>query len=319
MRFSKLALLGAFIITLGIAGCNENDNPVTPPTAPNAPTGLMATSRSATSIGLKWTAPAAGVTPTGYMITYTPAGGTAQTMDVASTSTATDITGLTEGKIYTITVSAKNSTAVSTASSAVMWAPASRLTGTFKIYSSKSTANGSGLRFSPAAVLKIADGPEWDICFDDKDGRPLVGSPGVSGYVDANNQFPGAKDAKIVALGRDYLGVNSLDDIYDVDSLSVAPTGGFKEVLKDLSTVPDKTKGYGFVVRSRKTVSDPTVVNFAKVLVKSDGSKFVQGTAPEEYIEVEVSYQTITNVPFALVMPVIKAEEARKSKQSPTK
>lgn len=316
MRFSKLALLGAFILTLGIAGCNENDNPVTPPTAPNAPTGLMATSRSATSIGLKWTAPATGVTPTGYSIKYTPVGGTAQTMDVATTSTTADITGLVEGTIYTITVSAKNSTAVSTASSAVMWAPAKRLTGTFKIYSSKSTTNGSGLRFNPADVLKIADGPEWDICFDDKDGRPLVGSPGVSGYVDGNNQFPGQKDAKIVALGRDYLGVNSLDDIYDVDSLSVAPTGGFKEVLKDLSTVPDKTKGYGFVVRSRK---DPATVNFAKVLVKSDGTKLVQGTAPEQYIEVEVSYQTITNTPFALVMPVIRAEEARAAKHAPIK
>lgn len=172
-------------------------------TTHNAPTGLIAQpQKSATSIALKWTAPAAGVTPTGYAVKVTPPGGTAQTIDITGAATTmAEITGLTEGTIYTFTVSAKNSTAVSSASNAVMWAPAKRLTGTFKLFSSKSTTNGSGLRFDPAAVLKIANRPSWDICFDDKDGRPLVGSPGVSGYVDNNNQFPGAKDAKLVAIG----------------------------------------------------------------------------------------------------------------------
>lgn len=313
MRFTKLALAGVMIFALGIAGCNENDNPITPPTAPDAPTGLMATSKNATTVSLKWTAPAAGVTPTGYEISYA-AGGTTKTMDASATSA--DVVGLNEGTIYTFSVKAKNGTASSSASNAVMWAPAKRLTGTFKLYSSKSSANGSGLQFSTASVLKIGQGELWDICFDDKDGRPLLGSPGVSGYVDANNQFPNGKDAKIVALGRDYLGVNSLDEIFDVDSLSVAPTGGFKEVLKDLSTVPDKTKGYGFVVRSR---TDAATVNFAKVLVKSVGGNFVQGTGDEKFVEIEVSYQTMVNTPYALVAPLARIEAERKAKHEAVK
>lgn len=309
MRLAKFALAGVMILALGIAGCNENDNPTNPPATPNAPTALMATSRSETTVGLKWTAPATGAAPTGYTVNYTANG---VTNSLNTTGTTLDVPGLTEGTIYTFTVVSKNGTASSVASGAIMWAPAKRLTGTFKIYSSKSTTNGSGLRFNPAAVLKIDQGEQWDICFDNKDGKPLVGSPGVSGYVDVNAEFPNGKVVKLVATGRDYTGVNSLDEIYDVDSLSVAPTGGFHENLKDLSTVPDQTKGYAFVVRSRV---DPNTVNFAKVLVKSNGTGFVQGTGNEQYIEVEVSYQTLTNVPYALVAPLEQAAKLRENNQ----
>ncbi len=314
MRFTKLTLAGMVIIALGIVGCNENNNPVNPPVTPNAPTGLMATSRNSTTVGLKWAAPATGAVPTSYTVSYTM-GSMPMTQDV-STGTSVDITGLTEGTMYSFTVKANNGTASSVASDTVMWAPAKRLTGTYKLYSSKSSTNGSGLSFSLASVLKIDQGDKWDICFDDKDGKSLVGSPGVSGYVDNNYSFPNGKSAKIVAIGRDYLGVNTLDDVYDVQALNVAPSAGFQENLKDLSTVPDQTKGYGFVVRSKV---DAQNVNFAKVLVKSSGTGFVQGTGNDKYIEVEVSYQTLPNVPYALVAPLDRIEKDRVARQQITR
>ena len=67
----KFPALMFALLALVAVSCNTNDDPVDPNgTKPNMPTSVKAQSRSATSVGLKWDAPAGGVTPTGYRIYY---------------------------------------------------------------------------------------------------------------------------------------------------------------------------------------------------------------------------------------------------------
>jgi hypothetical protein len=101
----------------------------------------------------------------------------------------------------------------------------------------------------------------------------------------------------LVSLGRLYTGVNSLDEIYESEDLSIIPaTSKFEEKLIDLASVTDKTKGVGFVCRYKE---DDDTRYYAKVVVKSDGTSIVRGSGSNAFIEVEVSYQKEKNVPYA--------------------
>jgi hypothetical protein len=296
----KLNIVVLALTALVMVGCNTNDvvDPG-PKTAPAAPTNLMAKSVSETKIGLKWTASTGSVIPTGYKIIVREKGAaSSQTLD-AGTSTVTEISSLTEGKIYEFSVYAVNDTAKSAATAVVEWAPARRATGTFKLYSSNNTTNGSGLAIvgmTTPAVLKISQGDLWDICFDDKTaGDPLLGSPGQSRYVDNNYKFPNGKDAKVVYLATlQYPSVNSIDEIYETSALMIPSSNG--EKMLKLSTVTGTT-GFGFVIGTKNADNS---VNFSKIVVKRVGGNLVQGTGADSFVECEVSYQYFKDVPYAL-------------------
>lgn len=296
----KLNIVVLALTALVMVGCNTNDvvDPG-PKTAPNVPTGLMAKSISETKIGLKWTASTGTVIPTGYKIVVREMGAaSSQTLD-AGTSTVTEISSLTEGKVYEFSVYAVNDTAKSTATGIVQWAPARRATSTFKLYSSNNSTNGSGLAIfgvTSPSVLKVSQGDLWDICFDDKTaGDPLLGSPGQSRYVDGSYKFPNGKDAKVVYLSAlQYPTVNSIDEIYETAALMIPASNG--EKMLKLSTVTGTT-GFGFVIGSKNSDNS---VNFAKVVVKRVGGNLVQGTGADSFVECEVSYQTFKDVPYAL-------------------
>lgn len=296
----KINVAVLILAALVMVGCNTND--VTDPgpkTAPAAPTGLMAKSDGATAVGLKWTPSAGTVTPTGYKIVVHEKGvATSQTID-AGTSTNVSVTGLTEGKIYAFSVYAVNDTAKSAATAELEWAPARRATGTFKLYSSQNSTNGSGLSIfdsSSPAVLKISQGELWDICFDDKTaGDPRVGSPGASRYVDNAYKFPNGKLSKTIYISdKQYGSVNSLDDIFETKALAVPADSG--EAMLQLNSVSG-TSGFGFVIGTKNADNS---INYAKVLVKRTGGTFIQGTGADSYIECDISYQTMKNVPYAL-------------------
>jgi hypothetical protein len=53
--------------------------------------------------------------------------------------------------------------------------------------------------------------------------------------------------------------------------------------------------GQGFYVRTGTTGS----YRYARVFVKNVGGKLLQGTVPERFIELEISYQQAPNVPYA--------------------
>ncbi len=296
-RFGWIA--GVLTLLLVVASCEETTTPDPAPTAPNAPTELMANSTNATTVTLKWVKAATGQAPTGYIIYYTEAGTTdTRTLEVSGGNTTTaPVSALTEGKIYQFYVRAVNDTAKSAASPAVSWAPAKRFTGTFKLYGSSNSTFGSGLSLREGRVVKIDEADKWEFCFDDKDGRPLVGSPGVSGYTP-----PGSMEFPIVSIDSvgtsQYVRANSLDEVFDVRALDM-PVGKYTEILENLAGFSNPNTGVVFFLRSR--VGTTSTVNFAKILVKpnSTGTGFVNGTGADAYVEVEASFQTVSNVPYA--------------------
>jgi hypothetical protein len=77
--------------------------------APGSPTSLAGSAGNA-SVALTWSAPAYEGTSaiTGYRVEYTPSGGSASTVDTASTSTSYTLTGLTNDTAYGIRVAAIN-------------------------------------------------------------------------------------------------------------------------------------------------------------------------------------------------------------------
>lgn len=302
MNFQKRILASLVLAsTVFFVSCEENSilDPGTGGT-PMAPTNVRVSTRTETSIAVRWSkAVGDTINVTGYDVIATPATGSAIT--VPSTDTTVVVSGLTSGTVYTFTVKAKSGSTLSSASNGVMWAPAKRTTVAGRMYVSASSL-GSGLNLSTGGNLTIANGGQWDLCLDDKDGRILVGSPGVSGYVNNSFQFPNGQDARIVRLRNMTTRAASLNDIWESSSLGNAgDETTFKEQLFDLSAASlDKTTGIGFVAAVFSGANTTTPVNYAKVLVKAVGGSFVQGTGDGRYVEVEVSYQTSQNTPYAI-------------------
>lgn len=90
-----------------------------PATTPSAPTGVTVSRLTATSASVGWTAPASdgGQTVTGYTVTATSSDGGA-TVTASPSSSPVTLTGLTDGKTYTVVVSATNLMGTGTSSSA---------------------------------------------------------------------------------------------------------------------------------------------------------------------------------------------------------
>lgn len=90
-----------------------------PATTPSAPTGVTVSRLTATSASVGWTAPASdgGQAITGYTVTATSSDGGATVTSSPSSSPVT-LTGLTDGKTYTVVVAATNLMGPGSASSA---------------------------------------------------------------------------------------------------------------------------------------------------------------------------------------------------------
>lgn len=305
-QLKKFPVLLIALVALVAVSCNTNDDPVDPSgTKPGKPTSLQAQSRTETSVGLRWSAPASGATPTGYRIYYNAVGTTTKTAVDVSGATATSgvVTGLTVGTVYQFTVQAMNGSEQGDPTSITEWAPAHR-SGVIKLYSYQNTTNGSGLIVFDGNPrdAKVSLGDRWDLAFDDKDdpAHPKICSPGFAkGYVDqsTNRFFIGDLLSRVTYLGRQYTGINNLDEIFETEDLNDTTLTNLKEAAYDLSSVGG-TGGLAFVFAHK---NGPTSFTYGKILVQRNGS-LVQGSDPNKFIEVIVSYQTAADVPYALRM-----------------
>ncbi|MBI3259750.1 MAG: fibronectin type III domain-containing protein [Ignavibacteriae bacterium] len=281
----KMLLVALSFATLLAVGCNEN--PIDPVvTVPNAPTGLMANSLGADMIGIKWTAPTGEYT--GYKIKLSATGMTDTTYTITDKATTMfSVSGLTEGTRYTFAVSSVNGTTSSANAATITWSPASRFTqikgNNIQVYE-YSSLKGSGLRLfdpstgAPAVYSKEAGGDKWDIAFNN-DGTPDsidAGSPRLL-YTLLN--------PRITLVGK-ITPANSLDEVYETGDLTASAETYFS--LPNVSTT-----GYVFVVKTAEG-------NYAKVFVKQLLGKILQGTIlDDQYVTVEISYQSVANVPHA--------------------
>ncbi len=285
-----LALATALVV---LPACESETTPTDPvETKPVAPTALMATSLDADKIALKWTI-ADDTARKGYVITVknmtTNQSNDMTVADEASTNMS--ISGLTEGVVYSFTVRAINVTVESDPSPTIMWSPAKRFVTNLKLYETESE-QGSGIQLPSTAGLTVAAGDKWDICLDTRDESFDIGSPTVSSYTDSTGTkfIKGGLPARVTLLGKVWGNVASLDEVYESVDLT---SETLEESLYNFNAQNTAGAPFAFVVKTESG-------NFAKVLVKAVGGKLLQGTAPDRFVELEVSYQSGADVPYAV-------------------
>jgi hypothetical protein len=297
MKFKAKALFAAAMMCALVAvGCNENtDDPVTG--APSAPTGLMANSKDFQTVNLKWTASASASSAdfSAYELIVTPANGTAGApITIAKGATTYSVTGLTEGTVYTFSLKAKSTATTNNTSSAatVQWSPATRYSGV-KLYETASADFGSGIDLSngTGAVTKVSNGSNWDLALDTRVINGVIdnglGSPSVLTYTITNPRAT-LISSKVVSSGA-----TSLDDVFETQALGDAAVNMKPDSARYIR-VDNFSNNIVFFAR---TVEG----NFAKILVKAAGGKLLQGTSPNRYVEMDISYQSAVNVPYAFV------------------
>jgi len=283
-----LRLLAASVAALTIivlVACDGTTTPVTV-TVPNAVDSLKATSIDAATVRLKWNA-SSTTNINGYRVTILNSASGAAIGTTNVSGTMIDVNGLTAGTVYLFRVQTRTADTVSTARE-IRWSPAVRVTtmqgAAVRIYETAS-GFGSGLAIQGgiARNLIVASGADWDFGIETRSADTLrIGSPGSLNY--SSIVRTPATDTR--TGDQLYLNVDSLSQVFDTQ-VQMGAAGSFAIPLRTI------TKGLVLAIQTRAG-------NFAKIFVKSANNSLLQGTAPNRYVEVEISYQPVANVPYAL-------------------
>jgi hypothetical protein len=305
MNVRKLFLSGAFAALMGFVAIGCNENPIADPG--NGPANLKASSTSATSVALSWDALSGA---TSYRISWTGSGAAGSGSVDNVTGTTYEAEGLTANAQYTFSVAANTADGLSDAST-IVWAGADRFNETstagqkIRMYEAEST-NPSGLNLfvnsAPRMVslLPTATGAKAQLAMfiypRTSGGTPdsiIVGPVyALTEYrVSAGNDFS-RMDTNVFISGTTYQ-ASSLDTWYLSQPLNqlIDPTSN----VKAYKFTPATTTGQGFIVRTGTAGN----YNYARVVIKALGNSLVQGSYPNRYVELEVSYQTVANLPYA--------------------
>lgn len=311
-NLTPLLMGGLMMAALGFGSTGCNENTVDPNdstgngTAPSAPTGLMAVTQGPTQVGLKWT-PSTDTGSISYSIEAIPtgavvAGDTVRVTAAVGASTVT-VTGLGSNKAYTFHVYSVRSTVKSTSSAQITWAGASRHSTsgtTMRMYEFDSQL-GSGLTVDPAkggpaniSVRNASTDVQLAMYNLDNLGANdtiLIGAAyAIEAYRNVN-----AFDINTYVSSQIFA-VPSLDQWYENADLTTRfDNTGNLYYYKVLETVGGSNT-YMFYLRTGTAGS----YHYARVLLKKDGSgRILQGTAPNRYVEVEISYQLTPDLPYA--------------------
>ena len=280
------------LLTLLMLVSCEETNPVETPDIPSAPKNLRANARDEASIAIKWDASASESDTMVYYIEISSTGS-----DVIAPVTANKsqhswvFTTLKPGNKYTFTVYSKYSGGSKcTNPPSIMWATAKRIKDAM-LYETASSY-GSGLALYDATTggaknYKVANGDKWDIGLDTRkvgtNDEWDIGSPSLLSY-----NYPSGTRTTLTQQKTNYEATNNItniDDVYDTDIL--APD------IARYYDFTDVTTGFVFAVKTADG-------NFAKVFVKANGGKLLQGASPNRYVVVDISYQMTSGIPYAL-------------------
>ena len=125
MKLRNLFLL-LFAAIFAFSACDNTDNPVNPAEKPQPPTDLQATSKSSSSILLKWTA-SASETSTDfkeYELRITGGANPIQPIPINKGITSVEVGNLDEGTVYTFSIYGKfNDGTVSETAAQIQWSP----------------------------------------------------------------------------------------------------------------------------------------------------------------------------------------------------
>ncbi len=304
MKIANFLLSGLLVASMGFMATGCNENPTEPgdnnnPGAPLAPKNVQVTSLGAASVGLKWEAPADTGTIT-YRVKWVPeTGSDSGSVDVATTSTSIS-SGLAINKAYTFSVYSVRSNVMSSAIS-IKWAGAQRYgqTESIRIYETASD-NGSGLTLDPpngprnvkvGASNTVPNSVQLAIYTKASDPNNFEIGPA---YAFTEYQNADKFDQRVYVSTLSYP-AQDLNSWYAVEDISQhIPTDGNIRAFT-FPVAETGTTGQGFYVRT----GDVGTYHYARVFVKKSGGKLLQGTTPNRYIELEISYQQSPGLPYA--------------------
>jgi hypothetical protein len=305
-KFAFLAV--ALIFTaLFFNACDNTTNPVdnTQPT-PNAPTNLQASSKDS-SVMLKWTGSASESNSlfAGYVLKIT-GGSPMAPISLTAAQNPYEVKGLENGVEYTFSLQAKFTNDSLSTPVTIKWSPATRFTSNengapIRIYESASPFGSGLVIFNPSTEAptsaNIADGANWTLGLYTYNDALKIGSPKLLDY--SYGTTPATVEIADVITG-----VNSIEDIYDSQALNAK---NFSEKVIDL-----KQYSSNIVLILRHHQTGKSDWNYAKVLVKYTGGAFLQGTANNRYVEMIISYQKVTGMPYAKVKDSQKSDNNNK-------
>lgn len=309
--------LAAIAVTAALfIGCEDTGTNTPVKFIPAPPSNLMALSLSETSIRIKWTpSPSeSNAEFKGYRIIAKSGTQTFNPITTGKGETIVDLLGLDAGKIYDISVMAYTNDTVSSAIT-ISWAGAKRFRG-IRAYETASV-NGSGIRLSDGMNLTIANGTQWDVCLDTRtvggQDNWAFGSPQASTYTDDNGRFirgaQAGQPAKVTVIFSDstaqgytpfFIVADSLEAVFESQALGT----GKKQVQIMLENLQNQARSIVFYAKTAEG-------NFAKILLKAANGSILQGTAPNRYVEIDYSFQTAANVPYALAKGIPPADNPR--------
>jgi hypothetical protein len=292
--FSRLAVIAA--VGFAFASCTQEETVATG----NGPTSVAANSRSATSIGVAWHRQSTDVTVDTVIVMAN--GAVVKTQLTSSTDTTAVVEGLSLNTLYTIYVGSQ----AGRSATPVTWATAIR-TENLRLYeTADNTAghfsglvlNGNDIGLGPnaATVSVSASAPNRafsDIIFASDTSNHTSFLTIVSPAVTTLSGIDAGKYTKFSNATQVAGGMNSI--YYTGDLRSTITTSG--------------TNIINAIELNTTTSAQPLVFNvltadnhFARVEVlpqASNGGRLHGGTAGTNYIDVSVSYQPLTNTPYA--------------------
>lgn len=296
--FSYFSIIFSVVV---FSACEETTTTTETPLV-SGPDSMKATSINETTVRLRWilSSDESKTYFKDYILYITP--GAFQPKVLSKGTNTIDVTGLTDGTIYTFELKARNTDdKESTTSATIKWSPAFRFTTNIndepiRIYETASLL-GSGLQlYEPTSgkpkTLKVASGEFWNLGLYTKNDEVSIYS---ANYIYNNNlyNFPTSPSYITEISGVIFL-TNTLDNVFDSQALDAK---NFNTNFPINLTDPDLKNGAVFIVRTK--VAGQTDWNYAKVLVKPGISGLLQGTADNRYVELVISYQKKAGVPYA--------------------
>ncbi len=302
MKIKILLALVAFSFSLlFFTSCEESTTTEPTPTV-TGPDSLKATSIDSATVRLRWKlSPDESKSYFKDYVLYISPGAFAPKVISKGTQTI-DVTGLTDGTIYTFELRARNTEDKESVGSArIQWSPAFRFTTNIndepiRVYETASSF-GSGLQlYDPTSgkprTLKVASGEFWNLGLYTKSGQISLFS---ANYIANNNlyNFP-TSPSWTTEISEDIFLTNTLDNVFDSQALNARNFS--TNYYIDLSD-PDFQNGIVIIVRTK--AANATDWNYAKVLIKGGPNGLLQGTPDNRYIECVISYQKKSGVPYA--------------------
>ena len=307
MKFFLLCLLIS-AYTIAHVGC-KNENTQEPPTKTplEKVTNLRAYSGSAPgSVGLSWTSSVdvGKVEYTEIQITAKDGNTTYASLTVPKSVTDTLVRGLVEGVIYTFEVVGKAASTTQNLKDSdpatIRWAAARRLTldrgSEIKVYETASASGASGLILyyaatsEPRAVSVARPGPTDSILIDLYVKTEASGGVSLRSIHLFQNTSGVQPYSRITRFSSEFRDVESLNDPRPAPPDTSTYQAGNTERLIDPITT-SSSRIYYFKANDG---------NYGRILVKrSPSGKLIWGTSPNQYLNLEISYQTRAYVPYA--------------------